>query len=291
LMLRNADAAMYDAKAKSRNTFRFFKKELNDQVKERLNIEAYLRHALEHHEVQVYYQPILDIHGSLVAAEALARWNNHDLGTIMPDRFIPIAEETGLIVPIGAWILKKACHDAKTWRDQTGQDIRLAVNISSRQFRGTDLIQTLYESVKESNLPPRLLDLEITENLLLDEAPMTNSILKEIYRMGIGLSIDDFGIGYSALSYLKKFTFTTLKIDRSFIRNLTVDPQDAALVTTIIGMAHNMGIRVVGEGVEREDQLEFLRFKSCDWVQGYLFSQPLPFQDFLAFARKHFNKA
>jgi diguanylate cyclase (GGDEF)-like protein/PAS domain S-box-containing protein len=278
ILLRNADAAMYDAKEKSRNTFRFFKKELNEQVMERLNLEGYLRHALTRKEFQLNYQPILDIYGKFIAVEALIRWHNSDLGNVTPDRFIPLAEDTGLILPIGEWVLRKACQEIKMLNDEVGMNLRLAVNVSTRQFKTPEFIDIVKQALRESKLPAYNLELEITESLLLEDAPLTNSMMEEFNNMGVRLSLDDFGTGYSALGYLKKFPFSSLKIDRSFTRDITIDAQDAALVTAIISMAHNLGLTVIGEGVETEEQLEFLRFKGCDWVQGYYFSPALNFE-------------
>ncbi|MBF0385039.1 MAG: PAS domain S-box protein [Candidatus Omnitrophica bacterium] len=288
ILLRNADAAMFKAKEESRNTFQFFTREINNVVSHRIEIEAELRHAQEKKELLLNYQPLVDIDtGKVIGAEALLRWNNRSIGPIFPDKFIPVAEETGLILPIGDWVIKTACSQAKEWQDTFNTPIRICINISSRQFKNYELVKTIFEALDSNSLKPENVELEITENLLLEDAPRTTEIIKELTDKGIRLSVDDFGTGYSALSYLKKYAFNTLKIDRGFVRDVTSDRGDAALAKAIITMAHSLGLQVVGEGVETKGQLEFLRFQGCDYIQGYYFSRPLPAEEFLIFLENH----
>lgn len=285
VLLRNADAAMYQAKEDSRDTFRFFTKEMNAQAELRINMESHLRHALGKNELSVCYQPVLNMKGETVAAEALVRWKNPDLGAVFPDQFIPLAEDTGLIVPIGAWIMETACKQTKKWQDKFKMPLRIMINVSSRQFRDHDIVKTIRDSVKNSGIKYSDLDIEITEGLILEYSAKIAEMFNEINKMGVSLSIDDFGKGYSALSYLKHYPFSTLKIDRSFINDVLTNNEDAALCTAIIGMAHGLGLEVVGEGVETQDQLEYLRLKDCDFVQGYYFSKPLNVDDFTKYLK------
>ncbi|MBU4333843.1 MAG: bifunctional diguanylate cyclase/phosphodiesterase, partial [Candidatus Omnitrophica bacterium] len=286
-LLRNADAAMYRAKEDTRNTFRFFTPVMNERIVDRMNIESNLRHAIEKDEFFLVYQPLVDMKGSFVGAEALLRWNNPSAGLVMPDKFISLAEETGLIVPIGNWVLENACKQAKSWMDQMGIKFKISINVSSRQFKGNDIVKSVIDTLRETGLEPSCLELEVTERMLIEDAPRTSRILNQLNEVGVRLSIDDFGTGYSALSYLKKYPFHTLKIDRAFVRDITIDVEDAALSTAIIAMAHSLGLEVIGEGVETEEQLEFLRFKGCDFVQGFYFSKPLVPVDFIEFAIKN----
>ncbi|HBG61242.1 MAG: hypothetical protein A2243_06770 [Omnitrophica WOR_2 bacterium RIFOXYA2_FULL_38_17] len=283
-LLRNADAAMYRAKEDTRNTFRFFTPVMNERIVDRMNIESSLRHAIEKDELFLVYQPLVDMSGRFVGTEALLRWNNPVSGLVMPDKFISLAEETGLIVPIGNWVLETACKQAKVWMDEMGVKFKISVNVSSRQFKGNDIVKSVIDNLRATGLEPSCLELEVTERMLIEDAPRTSRILNQLNEVGVRLSIDDFGTGYSALSYLKKYPFHTLKIDRAFVRDITIDVEDAALSTAIIAMAHSLGLEVIGEGVETEEQLEFLRFKGCDFVQGFYFSKPLVPVEFLDFA-------
>ena len=284
ILLRNADAAMYRAKEDTRNTFRFFTPVMNEKIVDRMNIESNLRHAIEKDELFLVYQPLVDIQGKFVGAEALLRWNSPATGLVMPDKFISLAEETGLIVPIGNWVLENACKQAKSWMDEMGRQFRISINVSSRQFKGNDIVKSVIDTLRDTGLELSCLELEVTERMLIEDAPRTSRILNQLNDIGVKLSIDDFGTGYSALSYLKKYPFHTLKIDRAFVRDITIDVEDAALSTAIIAMAHSLGLEVIGEGVETEEQLEFLRFKGCDFVQGFYFSKPLVPVDFIEFA-------
>lgn len=283
-LLRNADSAMYRAKEDTRNTFRFFTPVMNEKIVDRMNIESSLRHAIEKDELFLVYQPLVDMTGKFVGAETLLRWNNPGVGLVMPDKFISLAEETGLIVPIGNWVLENACKQAKSWMNELGRKFRISVNVSSRQFKGNDIVKSVIDTIRLTGIDPACLELEVTERMLIEDAPRTSRILNQLNDVGVKLSIDDFGTGYSALSYLKKYPFHTLKIDRAFVRDITIDVEDAALSTAIIAMAHSLGLQVIGEGVETEEQLEFLRFKGCDFVQGFYFSKPLLPVDFIEFA-------
>lgn len=280
-LLRNGDAAMYQAKDKGRNIHQFFTPELNVQAVKRMELETQLRRALARKEFRLDYQPILDASsGRIVGVEGLLRWDNPELGLIMPDQLIPVAEETGLIVAIGEWVLLTACLQVKAWHDLGHADLIAAVNVSPRQFRSGDLVDTVSQVLDESGLPAHCLALEITENLLLDIAPETTTALHELNDMGVRLYIDDFGTGYSALSYIKNYPFHSIKIDRAFVAGVTTDPEDAALVRAMIAMAHSLGLKVTGEGVETTEQFEFLKAEGCDLVQGYYFAKPSAAADF-----------
>jgi len=275
-LIRYADQAMYAAKENGRNTYRFFSTELNDQIQERTSMERDLRMALERGELFLNYQPQMIIEtGELAGFEALLRWQAPEKGLIRPDLFIEIAESTGLILPIGEWVLRTACAQAKRWHDMGLLRVPVAVNISAVQFRQHVFSDLIARILEDTGLPPELLELELTESLLLSNRDSVLSILRTLSDMGIGLAIDDFGTGYSSLSYLKQFRVHKLKIDRSFVRDLTKDPDDAAITAAIIDMAKNLNLRVIAEGVEEEGQLEFLRNHQCDEIQGYIFSKPL----------------
>ncbi len=274
MLFRNADAAMYHAKEEGRNTYRFFTPEMNKRALRRLEMEHQLKYALERGELSLQYLPIVDAHSEqIIGAEALLRWENAELGYVPPSQFVPLAEETGLIGPIGDWVLEEGIRAASRWQGQT--PLRLAVNVSSRQFWGSSLVGAVERSLQNGDLPPHLLTIEINERLLLEDPPTTGHIMGELARRGIQLAVDDFGTGFSALGYLKRYPFNTLKIDRSFVQNITSNGENATLATAIIAMAHGLGLEVIGEGVETEEQLEFLRSRGCDFIQGYYFSKPL----------------
>jgi diguanylate cyclase (GGDEF)-like protein/PAS domain S-box-containing protein len=281
VLMRDAEAAMYRAKERGRNAYRFFTPEMNAQAVQRVEIENNLRDANQRNELFLHYQPIVKpATGDVVGAEALLRWQNPDLGMVWPDQMIPIAEETGLIVSIGAWVLDTACADAKSWHDQGAPGLRVTVNLSPQQFSSGDLATVVSDALERSGLAPEFLELEIKESLIMADDPATVATLLEIREMGVRLSIDDFGTGYSAINYLKRFPFDVLKIDRSFVRGLGDDPQNQTVATAIIAMAHSLDIEVVGEGVETAEELKFLLGESCDQVQGFYFSEPLPQEDF-----------
>ena len=276
LLLKNADAAMYSAKENGRNSYQFFTEELNERAQTRLALENELRRALLREEFSLHFQPQFDLaSGRLVGAEALLRWQHPDRGMIPPDQFIPIAEETGLILPLGAWVLRHACSVAQTWRDEGLQAVSIAVNISALQVRRDVLETTVLDALGNSGLPAHLLELEVTESALMANQDEATSTLAAIHSLGVKLAIDDFGTGYSSLAYLKRFKLDKLKIDRSFVRGLPDDGEDAHLTKAIIGIAHHMGMAVVAEGIETEAQAAFLSHLKCDLAQGYLYAKPL----------------
>jgi len=275
-LIKNADAAMYSAKESGRNRFKFFSEEMNDQVVQRLTLEHGLRAAIDKKELYLVYQPQMEIAtGRITGLEALLRWQHPELGTVAPDKFIRIAENSGLIMPIGEWVLRTACAQARKWQDEGICAMPVAVNVSAVQFRQPGFQELIGSVLSETGLPCQYLELELTESLLLSNADMTASVLWELKGMGLKLSIDDFGTGYSSLSYLKQFPFGKLKIDRSFIRDVAVNSDDAAITTAIIRMAKSLGLKVIAEGVENEAQMSFLRALRCDEIQGYYFSKPL----------------
>ncbi|MBI5612435.1 MAG: PAS domain S-box protein [Gammaproteobacteria bacterium] len=275
-LLKNADAAMYHAKESGRNTFQFFTAELNARAAERLELETALRHALERHEFLLHYQPLMDLKtGRLKGVEALLRWRHPQRGLVPPLDFIPLAEETGLIVPIGEWVLRTACAQAKAWHDAGFCGLHMAVNISGRQFQQQNLAVLVGAVLAETGLEPQCFNLELTESVLMRNVDAAIAVMGVLDAAGVGFSIDDFGTGYSSLSYLKRFPIDVLKIDRSFVRDITTDPDDAAIVTAIMALARTLDIEVVAEGVETEEQLAFLRARGCDVMQGYYFSKPV----------------
>jgi len=275
-ILKNADTAMYHAKAAGRNNYQFFAEDMNRVTAERLDIERKLRHALTRNELTLCFQPQFSADGQRpTGVEALVRWHHPTDGLISPDRFIPVAEETGIIVEIGEWVLRHACLEMKRWLDAGIAPMRIAVNVSARQLRRRDFCETVAGALAESSLPPELLELEITESSVMENPEEAIVILERIGRMGVTLAIDDFGTGYSSLAYLKLFPIDHLKIDRSFVADIEHDLNDRAIAFGTIALAHSLGLNVIAEGVETEDQLELLRSNGCDEIQGYLFSKPL----------------
>lgn len=275
-VLKNADTAMYHAKAAGRNNYQFYATEMNAATTERLNLENKLRQAIPRNELALVYQPQFERNGKRpTGVEALLRWHHPTEGLISPARFIPIAEETGLIVKLGEWVLMHACREMKHWLDAGLPALRLAINVSARQLKRRDFCETVAGALAESGLPPELLELEITESAVMEDPEEAIGILQVLGRMGVTLAIDDFGTGYSSLAYLKLFPIDHLKIDRSFVRDIEHDLNDRAIAFGTIALAHSLGLRVIAEGVETEDQLELLRTNGCDEVQGFLFSQPL----------------
>jgi diguanylate cyclase (GGDEF)-like protein/PAS domain S-box-containing protein len=275
-LIKNADAAMCCAKGKGRNNFRFFTEDMNAQAVERLTLESSLRLALEKKEFFLMYQPQLDIAtGRVIGLEALLRWQHPELGLVPPDKFIRIAENCGLIVPIGEWVLRTACAQARKWQDEGLLAVSVAVNVSAIQFRQEDFCELIRRVLRETGLAPQYLELELTESLLLVNADVTLSVLQELKAMGLTLAIDDFGTGYSNFGCLKQFRVSKLKIDRLFIHDVATNPDDAAITTAIIAMAKSLHLKVIAEGVENEEQMSFLRKHHCDEIQGYYFSRPL----------------
>ena len=287
-LLKNADAAMYKAKEEGRNCIQFYSNTLNDRATARFILETELRKALEQEALQVYYQPQIDLHsGCVVAMEALIRWNHPQRGFIPPSDFIPIAEETGLIGIIGEWVMQTACEQAKSWQVEENDQVRIAVNISSRQFYDDTLASVVGRILTTTGLESRYLELELTESMVMKDPKITTSSLNVLKDMGVSIAVDDFGIGYSSLAYLKKFPLDVLKIDRSFVRDIATDPDDAAIVGAIIAMAKSLGMSVVGEGIETQQQLEFLKENGCDVVQGYLLGKPAPADEAETFLKDH----
>lgn len=275
-LVRNADTAMYRAKEQGRDNYQLYAPTMNARALERLALENMLRKALSHGELIVYYQPLVELETKRIdGVEALLRWQHPELGLLLPAHFISVAEISGLIVPIGDWVLRTACRQARLWQKQTGIDLVVSVNLSARQFQQPDLVSCVKAALEESGLPPRSLELEITESSAMQSAENTIHTLREIKKLGARIAMDDFGTGYSSLSYLKRFPIDTLKLDQSFVRELSTDPEDAAIAAAIISMAHTLALTVVAEGVETEEQLSFLREQGCDRIQGYLFSAPL----------------
>jgi diguanylate cyclase (GGDEF)-like protein len=286
-IMRNADTAMYHAKALGRNNFQFYSAEMNRAASERLDIESRLRHALSRKEFELHYQPQLSADGTkVVGVEALLRWNPADGRGVPPTRFIPIAEETGMILEIGEWVLRTACQQLKTWLDAGVPPLRLAVNVSARQLRKQNFPDIVASALSESGLPAHLLELEITESAVMEEPEEARLILERLKKMGATLAIDDFGTGYSSLAYLKLFPIDSLKIDRSFVTDIGRHADDAAIAISTIALAHSLGINVIAEGVETDVQFDLLRANACNEFQGYLFSHPLAADDALAFLRR-----
>lgn len=276
MLLRNVDIAMYHSKEHGRNTFQFYATEMNTKAFERLSLENALRHALERNELFLHYQPQLDLRtGKIIAVEALLRWQHPELGVISPLQFIPIAEETGMITPIGEWVLRTACAQNKAWQVAGLPHLRVAVNLSPRQLRQSNFIHVIEQTLHETGLAPCYLELELTESMLMHNTENAIAMLTALDAMGIDISIDDFGTGYSSLTYLKRLPIKALKIDKSFVSDIPGDLDDAAIASTIIVMAHNLDIRVIAEGVETPAQKDFLISHACDSMQGYLFSRPV----------------
>ena len=276
-LLKNAGAALYKAKRSGGANYQFFTADMHELATKRLELESNLRKAIQNEEFLVHYQPRVSVDSlTITGVEALVRWQHPQLGLISPSEFIPLAEDAGLIVPIGEWVLRTACMQAQRWRDQGIAPIQIAVNISARQFHDQDFSQTVIRTLEETGLSPKYLELEVTESSIMQDAGFAAGMLSRLKSMGINISIDDFGTGFSSLASLKRLPIDALKIDKSFVREATSDPDDAALVMAIITLAHNLRLKVVAEGVETEDQLRFLQLLRCDEIQGYFFSKPLP---------------
>jgi EAL domain-containing protein (putative c-di-GMP-specific phosphodiesterase class I) len=275
-LIANADAAMYHVKKSGRSSFAFFAPEMSTYFPKRLALENELRAAIEKHQFVLHYQPKVDMRtGLIVGMEALVRWRHPERGLVAPSDFIPFAEETGLIVPLGNWVLREACRQTREWQKRGIRGLVMAVNISGVQFQQHDLVESVAEALEAAELPSSFLELEITESVVMQNAAEAIVMLEQLHKMGVGLSIDDFGTGYSSLNYLKRFPIDKLKIDQSFIRDISVDADDAAIVQAIIAMAHGLRLRVVAEGVENERQVDFLRALDNDEYQGFYYSKPL----------------
>ena len=278
-LVKNADAALYHAKKEGRNNFQYYAAQMNASAGQRLALETGLRRALEREEFVLYYQPKVDLaSGKITGMEALLRWQSAERGLVAPAEFIPLLEETGLILPVGEWVLHAACKQAQSWQTAGFPDIRIAVNLSALQFRQPDIVGLILDILKKNDLDPGAgsLELELTESLLMNNAEGTIATLGKLREIGVQFSVDDFGTGYSSLSYLKRFPISSLKIDRSFVSGLADSRDDAAIVAAIISLGHSLGLKVIAEGVETMEQLDYLRKMKCGEMQGYLFSRPVP---------------
>lgn len=277
VLMKNADLAMYQAKYKGRNVFQFYTPEMNREVTDRMNLESELRQAVKNQEFELFYQPQIDLHsGKIIGAEALIRWRHPSKGLISPDVFIPMAEESGLIVPIGKWVLRSACQQAKSIQKTFGREIKISINVSARQINEHTFVQDFKSILEEVRLDPHSLELEITESTLIADTDLVLNRLKALRALGITLAIDDFGTGYSSLSVLKRLPLDILKVDRSFVEGLPDDEEDRAITSLIVAMANSLNYRVIVEGVETAEQLHFLRRCGCDYAQGFYFSRPMP---------------
>lgn len=288
ILLKKADTAVFQAKQAGRDTYRFYTDKMNVDAAEHLSMRSGLGRAIARNELVLYYQPQIDLNsGKVIGSEALIRWNHAELGLVAPGRFIPMAEDSGLIIPIGGWVLHEACRQAMAWQKAGLPEIVIAVNLSALQFRRGNLEQTVISALTQSGLDPRFLELEITESLLIQDAESTLAIVKRLKTLGIKFSIDDFGTGYSSLAYLKRLHVDKIKIDQSFVRNLASDPEDAAIVHAIVQMARSLNLKTIAEGVEEENLIEHLKRYHCDEAQGYHFARPMPSDDFARYLDTH----
>ena len=286
-LLKNADAAMYYAKEHGKNHYQYYKESMNAAALERLTLENELRRALEREELFLHYQPQVNVRtGAITGVEALVRWQHPARGVVPPSEFIPLAEETGLIIPMSDWVLKTACMQSKAWMEEGYDMAPISINLSSQQFQQKDFIETLSRTLSESGVSPQDIILEITESTIMQTTESSFAVLHELTEMGMRLTIDDFGTGYSSLGYLKRFPIYAIKIDRSFIREISTDPDDAAIAKAIISMAHSLKLNVVAEGVETIEQLKFLHDHESDEVQGFLFSRPVPPEEISVFLER-----
>ena len=287
LLLRRAEMALRCAKLASRGSYRFYAQDMSNAADERLALENDLRRGLELGQLELHYQPKVDIATNRIrSAEALLRWRHPTRGLVPPNVFIPIAEDTGLIVPIGEWVLRQACRQVRSWIDSGMSPVRVAVNLSAKQFRHVDLVAVVRSAIEEAQLQPGYVELELTESAIMDDAEKSASTLEILSTMGVHISIDDFGTGYSSLSYLRRYPLDKLKIDRSFVRDVMSNANDASIVKAIISLAHNLRLRVVAEGVETAEQLGFLRELGCDQYQGYFCSPAVPAAAFEALLQR-----
>lgn len=287
-LMKHADTAMYRAMALGGSSYEFYTEDMNKAAVEQVHLGSSLSKALDREELLVCYQPQLELpDGRIKGMEALLRWHHPEHGLISPASFIPLAEETGLIVTIGEWVLRTACQKTKEWQGRGYRDLRVAVNLSARQFQQEDLVMMVDRVLTETGLAPQFLELEITESIAMNDVNRVITTLHELKRLGVRLAIDDFGTGYSSLSYLSRFPLTNLKIDQSFIHNVVTHEEDAAIAKAIVSLAKALGLQVTAEGVETEEQLAFLRRLQCDKIQGYLISKPLFAEEFEAFIERH----
>jgi EAL domain-containing protein (putative c-di-GMP-specific phosphodiesterase class I)/ActR/RegA family two-component response regulator len=286
-LIKNADVAMYRAKEMGRDNYQFYSEELNARSMERMTMERHLRKALENNEFTLHYQPKVSLHsGFITGMEALLRWRNPELGMVSPATFIPLAEETGLIGPIGEWVLRTACAQNRLWLESGLPPMRVAVNVSVCQFKHTNLTDVVGRVLRETGLGPNYLELEITESAVIQKVDKMITTLNELKEMGIHLAMDDFGSGYASLYYLKQFPFNKLKIDCAFVRDITSNPDSSAIASAVIAMAHSLHLKVIAEGVETEGQMRYLSDHGCDEMQGYFFSRPVPAAEFTELLRR-----
>ena len=280
VLLKFADLAMYQAKVEGRNRYRFFSEEMQESTKQKILLETDLRRAIQANEFELHYQPRIDLLSKRpVGLEALVRWIHPDRGMVSPGEFIPAAEESGLIVPLGNWVLNEACRQAVEWQRRGLRALKISVNLSAAQFKDPGLLEQVRQALQVSGLESTSLEFELTESFLMENADSAIRTLQSLHDMGITISIDDFGTGYSSLAYLKKFPVDTIKIDRSFVKDIEIDPDDAVIASAVIGLDHNLGHIVVAEGVETEGQVKFLEQHQCDEIQGFFFCRPLPAKD------------
>jgi len=286
-LLKDADVAMHEAKESGRNRFVFYTQELDARAQESLEFEIGLRHALQNREFVIHYQPRVNVQsGTVTGIEALLRWQHPERGLIAPDRFIPLLEDTGMIIPAGEWVMRQACRQGRRWIDAGHRDLRISVNLSMKQFRAGSLLASVQQALEESGLPPRSLELELTETVLVDDAESALDLMRELKKIGVSLSIDDFGTGYSSLSYLRHFPIDLLKIDGSFIRDVGRSRGDVAITTAIAAMARSLQLGILAEGVETREQVKFLQSIGCHDMQGHLFSRPVAVEDFGTMIRR-----
>ncbi|HFQ13840.1 MAG TPA: GGDEF domain-containing protein, partial [Gammaproteobacteria bacterium] len=272
-LLRNADIAMYRAKELGKNNFQYYSESMTARVFERLTLENNLRHALERNEFILHYQPQIDVrNGRIFGVEALLRWQHPDLGLVMPGNFVPLLEETGLIEPVGIWVLETACRQSCQWHESGMGFLHMSVNLSSRQFNNSQFIGSLQNIIEETGVNPEYLELELTESMLMRNTTATTAALNKLNQLGVRFAIDDFGTGYSSLNYLRRFPIETIKIDRTFIRDIIEDDDDRAICSAIIGMTRSLSLNVIAEGVETHEQIDFLKNRKCHYIQGNVFS-------------------
>jgi len=281
-LIKNADNAMYHAKDRGKNGYQYFQESMNTAVAERLAMETKLRKAFDNKQFALFYQAQVDaVNSEMIALEALLRWRDPEAGLIPPNDFIPVAEQTGLIIPIGEWVLYEACRQGAAWQKEGYPRVRISVNVSTVQFSRDGFVNTIQRALTESKFDPTCLEIEITESAIMSNPKGATDVLAEIKALGVSIALDDFGTGYSSLNYLRRFPIDTLKVDRSFIEDVDKNPQDEQIVAAIVAMAHAMNLRVVAEGVETRDQLRVVSENDCDLIQGFLFSRPAPAEQIL----------